>query len=175
MLHLLDGEMKIRVQLTEEDYVSTLWPTLFSNRRTLVFLILAAISTLVTAGSNIADLLRGEPVESSRWVFVSVMVVLAWVLFIGTPSKMRKAFRVQKLGERPFEVELGEEEFKSTNDRGYTVLKWPDVLKWRQTKKMIVVYVTEQQCVVLPHHAFSSEGDFSAAVTILQSKVGKTA
>lgn len=164
--------MKVTVQLTEQDYVSTLWPALFSNRRSVAVLFLAGISTLVSLGYNIADLSRGEAVDPSRWLYVVVMALLAWAIFFVTPSKMRKTFHAEKLHERPSEVELEEEEFKSTDARGHTALKWSEIPKWRQTKSMIMVYMTERQCFLLPRHAFASQEDFGAAVAILQSKLG---
>ncbi|MGC4014846.1 MAG: YcxB family protein [Luteolibacter sp.] len=167
--------MKVRVQLTEEDYVSTLWLSIRSNRKLATIFVGVAMVILGSSIYNVVCLLRGGSVALTEWVPAILGGLVAWSLVIATPSKMRKTFRAQKLHEKPSEVELAEERLISTNDQGHTAMKWQDVLKWCRTQKMIIVYLTEQQCVMLPRHAFTSDEDFAAAAAILQSKLGAPA
>ncbi|BCU75693.1 YcxB family protein [Luteolibacter sp. LG18] len=167
--------MKIRVQLTEKDYMSAYWLALRGNRTFRLMMMFVAINGLGMAIYNFVELARGEVVDVTRWLIVGLMGLFAWAAFVRGPSQMKKAYRVRKQLQMPYEIELGEEGLKWTSEQGYLAQAWSDLLKWRVGDDLIAIYQTGAVCFLLPRHAFAAEADFQASIEILRSKMGTPA
>lgn len=150
----------IHGQIKEEDYVAAQFVHI--RPRPLfavvgILLVLSAILTVFIAGSVI--------VGAALAYFM-----LYFLVFI--PYSARKNYRLYKAISEPVTVTIQEDGIFFKREGGEGLMKWSEIVKWRPSKKLVLLYPTNNLFYLLPSHIFSQESGFEAFKKLLEEKCG---
>lgn len=146
----------------ESDYVTSS----FLEARPLVIifgLLLSCVVPLV--------LYRAVGAVSSLGIVVLSLIFL--ILSLRLTAK--RNFRRESDPVKPMAFELREEGlfFKREDEEGRLV-PWSDFVKWKKTRKVVLLYpTTGTSLFLIPSHFFKTDAQFDRFLTIVTSKLGK--
>jgi YcxB-like protein len=152
--------MEIHGQIKEKDYVAAQFVHVRPRPLLAVFgiLLLAAAVWAMFNGSG--------TIIGAALAYFS----LYFLIFI--PYSAKKNYRLYQAISDPVTVTIQEGgiNFKRENAEG--LVKWSEIVKWRQSKNLILLYPTNNVFYLLPSHLFSSEDRFDEFKLLLTSKCG---
>ena len=98
-------------------------------------------------------------------VFLLFIIVIPW--------QSRKMYKHHKILHKPREYEFTEHSFNSHSEYGNTTVPWVDFYKWRENKKMFLVYQTHNAPHIIPKRIFTTSEEEQTLRTILTNALGK--
>ncbi|HET7921552.1 MAG TPA: YcxB family protein [Gammaproteobacteria bacterium] len=110
-------------------------------------------------------------------VILMAWSVLLWVLigiakFVLIPVIARKRFKWQKRLQRPYNLSWNKDTFYMKGEHGESHTSWSDFSKWRESKHMILVYITDGLFRLIPKRAFKDSSAVTDFSQILYDKIG---
>ena len=155
--------MKISGQMNEADYVRSQHLHLRPKR---LFVIAGALFSLL-----------------ATWVAYktnSLPIMLAYIAFLPIyfglmqPFFAKRNFRLYKALSEPTVVEVRENGlfFKRTNGEG--LVPWSEIIKWKKSPQLILLYPSKRLFHIVPAHFFESENDFQSFANQIDAKIGKS-
>ncbi|MGD0866682.1 MAG: YcxB family protein [Rhizomicrobium sp.] len=158
------------IQLEPSDYLAA---SILHARRT--FLILPAVGLLLGV-VGAARLL--SPTEDGgqlgRMMIGSggaCLVVYLLSRFVLLRRRTRRIFRQQKGLQRPFEMDWSGDSLKLTTETGNNSLPWSHLLKWREGKRLFLLYLSDVMFYIVPKRAFPDEAAIDEFREVLRSKI----
>ncbi len=88
---------------------------------------------------------------------VIFLVLLALVWFGFQPYQVRHIYRQQKELSAPFEMELNDTGYALRNEYGSGLIPWKDFIKYKEDKKVILLYRTDVMFNLVPKRMLQDE------------------
>lgn len=109
---------------------------------------------------------------------LAIVSTAAWWLFIlvsalRLPARLRRNIRSR--GARPgsYELSWNDEQFSFESPDSRSRKDWDELVKWRQNKRVFLVYFTPRLFWIVPKRLFSGERDRDAFKALLKDKLGR--
>jgi hypothetical protein len=93
-------------------------------------------------------------------------------LLIGIPYHVRR-MRKNKFHQYDYKVQFDEDIVHFASDLGESHIPWDHFLYWKESRGLILVYVTRSQYIVFPKRLFGSENTPGELRSLLAEKVKK--
>jgi hypothetical protein len=100
-----------------------------------------------------------------------IYMLLYYFAFL--PYRIKKIFRQNKFRAHENEMEIDVDGIHNKSDLGQDRLPWDHFLKWKENKKMILLYIVETQYLVFPRRLFVSQQDWDELRKLLTERVQK--
>ncbi len=155
--------MTVTGQLKEVDYVAA------------QFLHLRPKRVFAVIGLFLLCLVVWAMVFAQSYWFLLVLIYLAVFFAFIIPFKAKRNFRQYKVLSEPLTMEVREDGlfFKRTNGEG--LVPWSHIVKWKNNKKLAILYPARNLFYMVPNHFFASPVEFQEFVDTLKERLGKAA
>lgn len=114
-------------------------------------------------------------VSAPSWVMAAVTVYLALWLFVFIPWRAKKNYRQYKALSEPVSIEVRDDGLFFKRENGEGLVPWSHIIKWRQSKTLLLLYPTSNVFHLVPSHFFLTPEAFSAFKEVLRGHVGNAA
>lgn len=107
-----------------------------------------------------------------------MLAVLAWLglqFFVYIPWRARKAFDQHKALSAPVNVTIREDGLFFDRERSSGLLLWSEILKWRTSDDLILLYPADHIFHLIPRHFFASDEEFAGFHETLKARIGRPA
>ena len=101
----------------------------------------------------------------------AIYMILYYFAFV--PYRVKKIFKQNKFYQHEDEMEIDEDGIHSKSDLGQSRLPWDHFLKWKENKKLILLYPAETQFLIFPKKLFVSQQDLDEFRKLLIEHVKK--
>jgi hypothetical protein len=159
--------MTIEFTISEKDFVNSAKLSSYASRKQFFWLSFVGLLLLLLA------VFGGH---KFRYIFlfgvVGGIVGYFFTVFVICPFQARRHYRKYKRIHKPASFTLQKDGYRIWNDGGESVVKWSELLKWRENKDYILLYVAPKLYHILPKRLADSGVDFTDIVDKLESKVG---
>lgn len=152
--------MKITGQLTLQDYLHA---QSLHARRVWWVQLLVVLAALPLIGGYVSvmvpDIAAHGWVNLGYYLWLPVVIVLALLLyyFVALPRRVRRLFEQQKALSAPFEHEITPDGLVSSNQYGRSTRPWAHFLKWKESRDILLLYVSDLQFVLIPKRFCTAE------------------
>jgi len=102
----------------------------------------------------------------------AVAAYLVLWLFVFIPWRAKRSYKQYKALSEPVSVEVRDDGLFFKRENGEGLLPWSHIVKWRQNKKLLLLYPTNNVFHLIPHHFFSTPEAFSAFKEVIRGHVG---
>ena len=154
-------EVKFEVQMTK----SAMFDFLLYSSYTSLTGILNVIVGIVTLGIGVNKIVQGDISDSM------IFFMLATVFLVGIPIniKFRASEQVLRtpMFQKPLCYELTEEGVQVSQDDQSASNKWEDFRKVIETKKSVIMYITQKRAIIFPKECLCEQYD--AAVKMISA------
>lgn len=159
-----DGK-QIQGQIREEDYLTA---QRLHLRPRLPFLILGCVLFAV-----ITPLALSKDVGEGLLLFGVFALSLGLAFHSMFYRQPRRTFRQYKAIAEPQTIDVQGRGlyFKRANGEG--LVPWQEIVKWRSNESLLLLYPANNVFYLIPRHFFSSGGEFSDFLTLVETKIGK--
>ncbi len=164
--------MKLRCQIEPSDYVRAQYLHI-RPKPPFQWIGIPLVLLLVLVGLQQVFLPRDGKITAIPFAIFGVLAYFALSYGIWLPYRTKKIYKQQKTLQEPYEAELTEEEFVSTNSFGTARIKWADFHKYKVGKDIVLVYQSDLIFHLFPKRWFSDD-DFRKLLQILQNSLGKS-
>src|SRR5262249_29468642 len=109
----------------------------------------------------------------SMFAVYAGIFVLAFLLtrYVFLPWQGRKIFAQTKALQRPYHWTWNNEQLSLSSDLLNIVVPWADLIKWRESKDLFLVYPSSISFHMFPKRAFRDPAAVDAFRGLLQSKI----
>lgn len=127
---------------------------------------------LAALGILILGLLIWALLSVPGWILPAAVAYLSLVFLVILPYRGRRNYRQYKALSEPTTIELRDEGifFKRTNGEG--LLPWSQIIKWRESKTLVLLYPANNMFHLVPRHFFATPDAFATFKEALRSRVG---
>lgn len=135
---------------------------------------IAGVVVLALAVIAEAVLVFGPHVPELGWVRWALPVSLAYfalIFWVWLPYRTRRTFKQRKDFQREASYAPSESELIVQNDTGRSAKPWADYLKWKEGRRVFLLYLSDNMFQVVPKHFFSSDAEIEEFRSLLQQKV----
>ena len=123
-------------------------------------------------GAPILALFAWAFVESHSWVMGGVAAYLALWLLVFIPWRAKRSYKQYKALSEPVSVEVRDDGLFFKGENGEGLVPWSHVVKWRKSKRLLLLYPASNIFHLVPSHFFQSDEAFVAFSEIVKGKVG---
>ncbi len=95
-------------------------------------------------------------------LFISLPLLQAWLVWRGNPSV-----------KGAISCWADEEGFSVQTTNSDTKIKWPALIKFRETRNLFLVYPSKQMCYLIPKRAFTDDGQVKEFRELLRRKINQ--
>jgi hypothetical protein len=149
------NSIKLNGKLTPEDYLEA---NLLHLRRTgWARVVFTAFIAIIFCAIILLFIYYGiEAYYLCAPVIVLVLLFIVW-RFMLLPRNIKRLYTQQKDLGSPFEIELDEDSFCSSNEYGHSRYPWDHFVKWKENEKLILLYLSDAVITMLPKRIFTQE------------------
>ena len=151
--------MRINCQVTERDFLVA---QLLHNRARALYV----WTPILAFGIWIALMRRSVPLA------LGFVVFLTYVGLIG-PWRARRTFREYKALSEPFAMDVREDGLFFEREHSSGLIPWSDIVKWRATETIAMLYPAQNLFFVVPGHCFADPDEFRAFRDIVTERLGR--
>lgn len=134
-----------------------------------VILIALFLMTIVTMINDPA-FLKSFP-RWGIWTFVACAGYLAFVYTVWAPRTIRRKFREVAELNRLHTFEITEQGLAVSSETGHNTIPWSDFKKWKENKRVLLLYAGSFPYCMIPKRFFQAEQDYKTFIKILSEKI----
>jgi YcxB-like protein len=157
----------VSIRITANDYLKASYlhlrprPFLMFLALFVLALVLFVILVSVKSGQVVMPIAAG-------------CLLLFYALWLGVllPTQARRVYGQSKLLQEPYEVLINEDGFETKSPYGGGKIPWNMFHKWKENRRMILVYQSELLFHMFPKRCFASESDFDKLREFLTKQLG---
>lgn len=142
--------MKATVELRWTDYLCAQY---LNMRPRPVFAVLGTALLLLVIFIIVHSLLYSVH-RRGDLVLLAFFAYLLLSFFVLLPMKVRRIFRQQKNLQLVTEYVADEYGIASSSEREQSRLPWQDFVKWKESKRLVVLYTSDITMIVIPKRCF---------------------
>lgn len=129
----------------------------------------------VVAIEALVDWRAGDGTLTEPLIFAGLFAYFVLYFAVYLPWWARRAFRTLKSAGTPFKGETSEEGITISSQYGGGITPWDHVIRWREGRKVFLLYVSTSLFYVLPKRLFASAADEAEFRDTLRRKTGHAA
>jgi MFS family permease len=107
------------------------------------------------------------------WAFVGVLVYLIAAFGVGIPYKCRRAYRQRKDLQRECSFAATDQGVGFSSDAMSGTKPWADYLKWKEGKRLFLLYMSDNLYQVIPKRFFASESEVDSFRETLRANISR--
>jgi hypothetical protein len=161
--------MKAEIQLRWTDYLSAQY---LNMRPRPVLAVLGTILLLLVVYVAAYGLCHPNH-RRAGMIILAFLAYLVLTFFVLLPLKARRIFRQQRNLQVTTDHEFEEQGVTSTSQIGQSRLTWRDFLKWKESKRLIVLYTSDVMMIIFPRRCFPDQATWDAFRRIVSTNVKK--
>lgn len=146
--------MKTQIQLLWGDYLAASYLNL---RPRPLFATLGALLLLLGVWAAARDLSRAGGGRDAL-IILAAFAYLGASFFVYLPLKIRRIYRQQRSLQVASELDFGGQGITVTSEMGLARLAWDDFVKWKENRRLIVLYTSDVMMHIYPRRCFTDEG-----------------
>ncbi len=159
--------MEATYKISEKDYVGAM--KLYSKITPKI----AAISGVVVIALLIASIFGCGAIQAGAiGGLIGGAVVALLGRYLVNPILARRHYRKYKAIQEPITISLKEEGVHFSSPDGEVLLKWEQVLKWRQNDEYLLIYPMPRMFHIIPKSIAGSGFELSPIISSLQDRIG---
>lgn len=154
--------MKISGQLTWRDYLESQFlhikPNRLLRRVWFVLIVLAVLS--YGAGMYVMIVDNLGPIWPYLWpalIVAGALLLYLLYLYVFLPRKVRQIYQQHMDMSAPFEIEITPTGLVSSNQYGYANRPWRKFRKWKESKDLLMLYLSDIQFLLIPKRFITDE------------------
>ena len=159
--------MSALYQIGEEEYVRA--NRLFCKRSIKVYV----LWLLIALGLVVLAIMTGL-----NFIFILVCAVIGGIIGdlitwrVYAPRQTRRQFREYKAIGEPVDISLEEEGLRFKDADNFSLLKWSDLMKWRENEEFVLVYQHRALYHIIPRRLQNDGFDVVSLTEKLEEAVG---
>jgi len=106
---------------------------------------------------------------------VGALTFLAAQFFVYIPWRARRAFTQYKALSEPVTITLQDDGLCFEREHGNGILPWSQIVKWKGSRDLFLLYPADHIFHLVPRHFFESEAAFSAFRSTVVARIGRYA
>ena len=156
--------MRYTVEISQEDYIAANY---FALRRRILWISVISVLVLVF----LAVIHRRD---IFAWIFGAIELLMIWCIgyFLFLPWYFKRIYKQYKVINKPCEYEFTEYSFDRYSEYGNTTIPWGVFHKWRENKKVFLVYATSNLYYLIPKRIFNTVEEEQSLRDILTKALG---
>lgn len=166
--------IQVRGNILESDYVSAQY---LHSRARRVFLamgvVLLVLGLVITVSNFLLWMDGSKSATDAAWFPLLVVVVLGYI-FVFRPWCFRWNYRKTPAMHEPISIDLGDGGMAYSSENGQGEIPWRLFIKWREGKKLFLIYSAPNLFHVVPKHLLPSD-DVDKLRALLSEKLGRAA
>ena len=166
-----EESMKLYVQLSIEDYKNAQWlhlrPKPIIKYIGIIILLMFIIGFIFT----IYDSWIEKNIDKKLLIFFGCTIYLVLFFFVYFPYKFKKYYKQQKLIKEPMEIDIQDLGIKLSSPSVNANLTWDNFIKWKEGKKLFILYQTDTLMNILPKRNFDTENDIIKFRQLLNANI----
>ena len=119
--------------------------------------------------------LSAPEVSVATWVVLGCCSLFIFELGVWRPYRLTSNFKQNKNMQREITLSTSDGGILATNENGHLNRPWNDFLKWKEGRKIFLIYVSNAQSLTVPKHFFKSERDIEEFRELLKFKIHQNA
>lgn len=160
--------MEAQFTISEGDYIRAM--ALYSRMTRKQLLLYAAMGGVFFLTAVFAQgAIQGGAIGGIIGLFIVLLVVRP----IAIPLLAKRHYRKYKAIQQPFRLRLDAEGLNFSTADGSNLIRWENILKWRQNKDYVLAYPMPRLYYVIPKHIQSQGFDLAGLLAALGERVGK--
>lgn len=163
--------MKITYTLTADDCIAARWAVLKPRPCFQPLGWLVAFAYLGSLGMSIHRHFSNQESATSLLILLGAGAYIGVIFLLVMPRKVRKVFAEQKSLREPVELELTDEKLLGACPSGTFNIAWKDVLQWKHTKSVVLIYESSAIMRLIPLRALN-EAERVQLLTLLETHLG---
>jgi hypothetical protein len=155
---------------TPDDLLAAQWVHLRPRRSLAV----AGIVLLVVYCVGVAMMFVAPIAPASPWVQWVMLAMLAYfpiVLGVMIPYRTRRSFRQRKDFQRETSYRASESGVSIENENLKGIKPWSDYLKWKEGRKVFLLYLSDNMFQIVPKRFFGTESELAGFRALLEKAV----
>jgi hypothetical protein len=121
------------------------------------------------------DMFWEEQYTSEFWILTLVfgyfIIYFGWFI----PWKTRRLYAQHTALHKPFALEISHDYFHAKSDEGEAHTKWSEFHKWKEGKKLFLIYRADNLFHMIPKTCLGSSEDMTFFREVLLKNIGKEA
>jgi hypothetical protein len=115
---------------------------------------------------------EGRPAGNwGRWVIPAVIAYFALIFGVWSPYQITRNFKQRKDLQREVSFGLSDSGIEMATTDFHGVKSWGDYLRWKEGKKVFLLYLSDNMYQVVPKRFFPSEAEISDFRALLKRMV----
>lgn len=163
--------MKLHCQIEPSDYVRAQYLNL-RPRPLIKWLVIILIAIFLLVFLHELFTRPIDRITALPFIVSAILVYLVITYGVWLPYRTKKIYKQQKSLQEPYDAELSQDEFISSNSLGTARIKWADFHKYKVAKDMILVYQSDLIFHMFPRRWFN-EGEYEKLLEILKLELGE--
>lgn len=159
--------MEIQYTISEADYVNSIKLAAMASRKQLVLLSAGGLGLVLLSVFGTDSL---KPIGYCGLFFGMLGYFIT--LYLISPWQAKRHYRNYKSIQKPIKIELVDGGFTITADNGQGNAKWDNLLKWREGKEYILVYLAPKLFYMIPKRIEELGFDMEGFRRLLREKLG---
>lgn len=163
--------MELKGALREKDLRVAAWMHI-APRKTYAILGLLVLASAICA---LWLAFFGSKPDSgwAKWAVLASLVYLPAHFFLYVPYRLRRHFRQFKALQREQLLATTDTGLTTATEDGSATVPWSDLLRWKESNALFMLYVADSTYCLIPKRFFASEADIQGFRGILKSKVAR--
>lgn len=172
-LLLKGGKVVIQGTYTTADLTAATWTNMRPRRSIGIAGIVIVALFFLALWSDFARS-RGGSQGWQLYLGFGAPIYLALVFGLWLPYRIRRTFKQRKDLQRSCSFTATPEGLRFASEGVEGVKPWGDYLKWREGRKVLLLYISDGHFQMIPKRFFESGEALSAFRTLLESKIGQS-
>ena len=111
--------------------------------------------------------------NSTKWILLGAMTLIALQLFVVTPFQTKKRFESRSAHRLELTGSTSDHGLTFSNAHGSVLVPWADFTGWKENKQIILLYIAGGITYVLPKRFFTHASDIEEFRSLFASRVHK--
>lgn len=161
----------MQIRILAEDYLAAVRLNLRPRKARAIAGIVLLVVVAIAIGLLLLRIASGE----AQWFDSILVAAVVWLVlwyWVFLPRQVRKLYSQQRSLQEPFEAAFDATGMRIDSERGNATLPWADVHKWRESKRIFLIYQSDALFHLLPKRCFGSEADQAELRDRLLAQVG---
>lgn len=98
------------------------------------------------------------------WILLPIFLVGVWLVwrYIVFPIRVRKIYEQDSDLNLPCSLETTADGIRTTNETGSHLRRWSDIVKWREDKQLLLLFLSDVKFLMLPKRQITESGLYSS-------------
>lgn len=142
--------MQLKIHIPEKEYLHYAYMNLRRWKKYNWSFVLVTLTAIWAIVMIIASLVSKQTIDSNVSIVVLLLVIIYFSMRIFFTNRIKKEYRSNPLLQQEINYTLDENGLSTQTKASRSNIEWEKVLKVRQSKKILAIYISNDQAYIFP-------------------------